>query len=144
MHDLISLENIVIVDRVKDWCEAIEKAVRPLVTNAYVEERYIQGIIDNTIKYGPYYVLAPNIAMPHARPEQGVLQKQIGILLLRQPVKFSEDGYEVRLIITLAATDSESHLEALRSLSGLLENDDYVSKIISAQNEEEIYHLFQI
>ncbi|MBB6215368.1 PTS system ascorbate-specific IIA component [Anaerosolibacter carboniphilus] len=144
MHDLISLENIVIVDRVKDWREAIEKAVRPLVINAYVEERYIQGIIDNTLEYGPYYVLAPNIAMPHARPEQGVLQKQIGILLLRQPIKFSEEGYDVRLIITLAATDNKSHLEALRSLSGLLEDDDYVSKIISAQNEEEIYHLFQV
>ncbi len=143
MHDLISLENIVIVDSVKDWRDAIEKAVRPLVTNAYVEERYIQGIIDNTMEYGPYYVLAPNIAMPHARPEQGVLEKQIGILVLRQPIKFSDEGYDVRLIITLAATDSKSHLEALRSLSELLENDDHVSKIISAKNEEEIYHLFQ-
>lgn len=82
--------------------------------------------------------------MPHARPEQGVLKKQIGILLLRQPIKFSADGYDVRLIITLAATDNESHLEALRSLSSLLEHDDYISKIISAQNEEEIYRLFQI
>ncbi|SHI84357.1 PTS system, ascorbate-specific IIA component [Geosporobacter subterraneus DSM 17957] len=144
MHDLISLDNIIIIDSVKDWLEAIETAVRPLVENEYVEERYIQAIIDNTKEYGPYYVLAPNIAMPHARPDQGVLKKQIGILLLRNPIKFSEDGYEVRLIITLAATDSKSHLEALGRLSELLGNDAHVSKIIDAQDKEEIYRLFQL
>lgn len=139
---MLSQINIRIIDSVTDWKDAIHKAVQPLVDSGYVEDRYIQGIIDNTILYGPYYVLAPDVALPHARPEQGVLVKQLGVTVLRQAVKFSADGYDVRLLITLAAVDSLSHLEALKCLAEIISDENRVQCILSAKTIEDIYHLF--
>jgi PTS system ascorbate-specific IIA component len=144
VEEMIQQKNIQIIDEVSDWKEAISLAVLPLVENGYVESRYVDSIIENTEKYGPYYVIAPNIALPHARPEQGVLKKQLGILLLRNPIKFSNDGYDVRLLITLAASDSESHLQTLAKLSDILGDDDLIGKILGASGVEEIYRLFTL
>ncbi len=142
MEKMLSIHNIRIYDHAENWVDAITKAVTPLVENGYVEQRYIQSIIDNTIQYGPYYVLAPNIALPHARPEQGVLKKQLGVTLLRKAVKFSEGGYDVHLLITLAASDSQGHLEALKELSEIMMDEDRIQKIINAKTEAEILDLF--
>lgn len=142
MKTMLKLENIRILDHVDNWIEAITEAVTPLVTGGYVEPRYIQSIIDNTNRFGPYYVLAPEIALPHARPEQGVIKKQLGVTLLRHPVKFSEDGYDVRILITLAASDGQSHLETLQALSVFLMDDEQVGRLLKAQTREEILDLF--
>lgn len=144
MEEMIQQKNIRIIDEVADWKEAISQAVLPLIENGYVETRYVDSIIENTEKFGPYYVIAPNIALPHARPEQGVLKKQLGILLLRKSIKFSQDGFDVRLLITLAASDSESHLQTLAKLSDILGDDDRIGKILGASSVEEIYRLFTL
>ena len=142
LESMLVLDNIAIYDKAENWIDAITKAVTPLVEHGFVEARYIQSIIDNTRQYGPYYVLAPELALPHARPEQGVLKKQIGVTLLRHPVKFSEDGYEVRLLITLAASDSQSHLEALQTLSEIMMDESRMAHILKAKTREEILWLF--
>ncbi|MBV1709365.1 MAG: PTS sugar transporter subunit IIA, partial [Erysipelothrix sp.] len=142
MEEMIQQKNIRIIEEVADWKQAIEEAVAPLIENGYVESRYVDSIIANTEKFGPYYVIAPNIALPHARPEQGVLKKQLGVLLLRHPIKFSKDGFDVRLLITLAASDSDSHLQTLAKLSDILGDDDLIGKILGATGVEEIYRLF--
>lgn len=144
MEEMIQHQNIRIKDEVADWKEAVSQAVLPLIENGYVESRYVDSIIENTEKYGPYYVIAPNIALPHARPEQGVIKKQLAVLLLRKPIKFSQDGFDVRLLITLAATDSESHLQTLAKLSEILGDDDRIGKILGASSTEEIYRLFTL
>ncbi len=144
VEEMIQKMNIRIKEEVTDWKQAVVEAVSPLIENGYVEGRYADAIIENTEKYGPYYVIAPNIALPHARPEQGVLRKQLAVLLLRKPIKFSQDGFDVRLLITLAASDSESHLQTLAKLSEVLSDDDLIGKILGAASEEEIYRLFNL
>lgn len=144
VEDMIQQKNIRIKEEVADWKQAVVEAVAPLIENGYVEDRYVDAIIENTEKYGPYYVIAPNIALPHARPEQGVLRKQLAVLLLRKPIKFSQDGFDVRLLITLAASDSESHLQTLAKLSEVLSDDDLIGQILGAASEEEIYRLFNL
>jgi ascorbate PTS system EIIA or EIIAB component len=144
VEEMIQQKNIRIIEEVADWKQAIEEAVAPLIENGYVESRYVDSIIANTEKFGPYYVIAPNIALPHARPEQGVLKKQLGVLLLRHPIKFSKDGFDVRLLITLAASDSDSHLQTLAKLSDILGDDDLIGKILGATGVEEIYRLFTL
>jgi len=144
MEEMIQQKNIRIKQEVTDWKQAITEAVNPLIDNGYVESRYVDAIIENTEKYGPYYVIAPEIALPHARPEQGVLEKQLAVLLLRKPIKFSEGGFDVRLLITLAASDNESHLQILTQLSDVLSDEKLIGKILDASSEEEIYKLFNI
>lgn len=142
IYNMLKLENIQIIDRVKDWREAIQVAVQPLVDGGYCESRYIDEIIKNTERLGPYYVLCENLALVHGSTDQGVLKRQIAVTLLREPIKFKKNGDDVRVMVTLAATDSESHMEVLRAMSQLFEDPDSVKKVLGATSEQEIYDLF--
>ena len=138
MEQLVKRDNIKIVDRVSSWQEAIKESAQMLVDGGYIEPRYIDAIFESTEKNGPYYVLAPEIAMPHANPKDGVIEQQISLLVLRESIRFSEDGYDVRLIFTLAAKDNESHLDALRKLAGLFSDEERINEIIHAETVSEI------
>lgn len=144
MSELLKKENIQIQQRAEDWKTAIYMAVSPLVEHGYVEERYADEIINNTHQFGPYYVIAPDIALLHARPEQGVLKTQIAIMVLREPIKFSPDGYDVRLVITLATTDNMSHLKILRKIGQILSDEEATAKIIASSSVDEIYSMFAL
>lgn len=140
---MIQKEHVRVQHCVEDWKQAVIDVVNPLVEDGYVQKRYIDGIFENTEKMGPYYVIAPQIAIPHARPEQGVIKKAMSILLLKEPIKFSEDGFEVRLLIALAATDSQSHLESLVTLSNLLSDESTLASMLQASSNEELYEFFK-
>ena len=142
MKEILKLENVKITDSVNDWKEAVKISVQPLVEQGYCEERYITGIIENTQKFGPYYVLCENLALIHGRSEQGVIKTQLAITVLKQPVKFKADGYNVRVLIALAAQDSKSHLEAMQAISNIFSDNERVQKILNADKAEEIYDLF--
>ncbi|MEG2751533.1 MAG: PTS sugar transporter subunit IIA [Anaerorhabdus sp.] len=99
-----------------DWKDAIRTSVQPLVVGHYVEERYIDGVIENTNVYVPYYVLAQDFALIHAKSDQGVIEKRLAVTVLKELINFSEDGYSVRLLVVLA-TDGESHMAAIAALT---------------------------
>ena len=134
--DLLKKENVQIVESASDWKDAIRMAVLPLEQDGYVEPRYKEEIISNVEAMGPYIVLAPYIALPHARPEQGVLKSQIAVTLLRKEVYFENEKKPVKLLITLAASDNNSHLDALMTISELLQKEDTVENILNAENKE--------
>ena len=50
--------NVKIVDSVANWEEALKIGAESLVRNGNIEERYIQAIIDNVYKNGPYIAIA--------------------------------------------------------------------------------------
>ena len=142
IYNMLKLENVRILPGVKGWKEAIHVAVQPLVDGGYCEPRYIDEIIKNTEKLGPYYVLCENLALVHGSADQGVLKRQIAITLLRKPVKFKEDGCDVRIMVTLAATDPESHMEVLQAMSELFSDPESMNRVLEASSEKEIYDLF--
>lgn len=132
-------ETVNVVDSVEDWQEAITLCAEPLLKNKTITSDYIKAIFELHKSIGPYYVLAPGIAMPHARPEQGVNQLGLSMLLVKQGVKFnSEENDPVYLITLLAANDSTSHIEMLTQLAALFGESDDIQKIFNAQNCDEI------
>lgn len=142
MADILKLENVRILNGVKDWIEAIYVSVNPLVEQGYCEQRYIDGIIENTKKYGPYYVLGENLALIHARSEQGVIKQQIAITVLKNPVKFKADGVDVRILIALAAKDPQSHIQAMQAVANIFSDSVRVKQILDAVDTKEIYNIF--
>ncbi len=141
--DLLKKENVQIVESVTDWKDAIRISVQPLEQHGYVESRYKEEIISNVESMGPYIVLAPYIALPHARPEQGVKESQIAVTLLQNEVRFAGDEKPVKLLIALAASDNNRHLDALMSISEILQNEDTVQKILNSKDKEELYSYFE-
>ena len=45
-------------------------------------------MIDVVRDMGPYIVLAPGLAMPHARPEMGAKQVGAALVTLEKPIDF--------------------------------------------------------
>lgn len=126
---------------VQTWQEAIFEAVKPLVESGAVTEKYYDAIIASTEEYGPYYVLMPGMAMPHARPDESVIRDAFSLITLKNPVSFS-DGSSVSVLITLAATSSQIHTSvAIPQIIALLELDNSIERILACQDAESIFEM---
>ncbi len=131
--------NICIVESVKDWREAVKKSGEILLNNEIIEERYIGAAIKNIEKLGNYIVLTDNVAMPHARPEDGVRETGLSLLVIKKGVDFSDE--KVYLVFMLASKDSNSHIEIIKKLSNLIDDEELINKLIAVENEMEILNL---
>ncbi|MFD2370591.1 BglG family transcription antiterminator [Brevibacillus sp. GCM10020057] len=139
LDELLQDECIQLKDSVRDWREAIRIASEPLLNSRSITEAYVQAMIANVEENGPYIVIAPKVALPHARPEQGVQRVGMSLLRLKQPVSFSEtEQREAQLIIVLAAVDNETHLQALSQLSMMLSEENNIDSLIAAADKETI------
>lgn len=141
--ELLLEENVQILEGAENWQEAIRKSVLPLERGNFVTADYKEAIIANVENLGPYICIAPHVAMPHARPEQGALKTQIAVTLFRKEVVFNRDDARANLFISLAAADSDSHLAMLMKISELLQDEDKAEKIFAARTVKELYGYFE-
>lgn len=146
LTDLLKEELIQQVDSVCNWQEAVGLAAQPLLAHGYIEESYIQAMIASINETGPYIVLAPKVAVPHASPDSGVHQLGISLLQVKEPVDFSEDDDDdkkVQLIFVLAAVDSTAHLRALQELALILDDEEAIDSLIAASDPREILAIIE-
>ncbi|SFF57691.1 transcriptional antiterminator, BglG family [Halobacillus alkaliphilus] len=142
LNDLLTKKTIQLKDQVPSWEEAIKTAAQPLVDQESIQEEYVQAMINTVHELGPYVVIAPGIAIPHARPEAGVERLGMSFLRLKEPVYFSEkEKHRAQLVIVLAAIDNQTHLKALAQLTEMLSNEDNVEKLIAADDQETIIEI---
>lgn len=135
IHD----QTIHLQEKVDSWQQALEICARPLLRDGVIAPEYTAAIIAQHQKIGPYYVLAPGLAMPHARPEEGACGLGLSLLKLAQGVSFgAAENDPVDLIIMLAAPDRHSHIEMISSLAELFSSDDDMQQLHQAASLEEI------
>ncbi|AMC94348.1 PTS sugar transporter subunit IIB [Erysipelothrix larvae] len=122
-----------------DWIDAVRKSAKPLLEAGKITEGYIQAIIDSAIEAGPYFVIAPHVALPHARPEMGVKENAIGITTLKNPVEFGNASNDpVKYVFTLSAVDNSKHLDALATLAELLDDEAFFNVLDTASKPHEV------
>ncbi len=142
LNELLTDQTIQFKDQVQSWEEAIEIAAQPLIDQQSIRPSYVKAMIDNVKELGAYIVIAPRIAIPHARPETGVERLGMSFLRLKDPIYFSEkEKHRAQLIIVLAAIDNQTHLKALAQLTELLSNEENVEQLISANESETVIKL---
>ncbi|GAA4719294.1 PTS sugar transporter subunit IIA [Brevibacillus fulvus] len=134
--------NTTFLERVSSWEESIQAAAQPLLEKGFITAQYIEEMIQNVNTNGPYIVIAPGIAMPHARNEGGVIKTGISFLKLQHPVVYP-DHKEVNILFVLAAVDSSEHLELISDLSSLLIDEEIMDKLHHALQEQELIQLIQ-
>ena len=122
----------------KDWQEAVKLSVDPLIESGAVLPEYYDAIIASTKEHGPYYILTPGMAMPHARPEAGVQRDAFSLITLTEPVTFT-DGKEVSVLLTLAATSSAIHASvAIPQIIALFELDNAIDRLLACKTPEDV------
>ncbi|MHA6647240.1 PTS sugar transporter subunit IIA [Aerococcus urinae] len=118
---------------------AIQYGGSLLEADGLITKAYTQAMFDRYHKQGPYFVIAPGIAFPHARPEEGALATGFSLVTFKQPIIFSHPSNDpVHLMLCLSATDSQKHLEALMQLAELLQSEALKQKWFQAKDKKEI------
>lgn len=139
--DYIIKENAVICALdVDNWEDAIMKGGQILVDKGAATQDYLKTIVKKCKDNGPYIVIAPGIAMPHARPEEGALALGYGIVTLKNPVTFKDpDNDPVELLIFMAAPNVKLHNEeAVSQIADLCDDEKAVTAICKASSVNEI------
>jgi ascorbate PTS system EIIA or EIIAB component len=118
------------------WQAAVELCGGLLVESGVAEERYVPAMVRTVEELGPYVVIAPGVAIPHARPEDGAIKPGISVVILREPVEFgSEENDPVDLLFGFATTGSDAHVELIRALSEFIGEQENLEKLRQARTE---------
>ena len=141
--EILSADKVQIKEQVDNWEQGIALAAQPLLNQDYFEQSYITSMIDSVKRLGPYIVIAPEIAIAHARPNDEVNKIGLSLLKLNQHINFSEEGHYASLIFVLSAVDNEGHLEILRHLATTLGDQEVVNQLLKAQEVKDILNIFK-
>lgn len=142
LKDLFTQYTIKLNVEVKDWEDAVRKGGELLEKDGSIEHRYIDAMINSVKEIGPYIVIAPGIAMPHARPEAGSKKIGMSLITLKDPVNFgNKDNDPVSIVVCICAIDHITHIKAMAELVELLGDDKKVKKIKESEKIEDILNL---
>jgi len=139
LSTMLTQDTIALGVKVGHWQEAVREAGILLVNTGAVEPRYIEAMIQMVKDIGPYIVITPGVALPHARPEDGVKRPCMSLLTLDPPINFgNENNDPVTLVVAFGTPDKKAHIEALAQLARLLEDSDTLGRLKHASSPAEL------
>lgn len=144
LQEVLTSKFIKLNVNAKNWKEAIEQGGKILEQNGSIENRYIDAMIESVKKLGPYMVIAPGIAMPHARPDMGVKKIGMSLITLTKPVEFgNKENDPVRIVVCLCAVDHMSHIKALSELVKFLGDKRFVDLVLRTEDPQDIINFIK-
>lgn len=144
LREFVEKRHVKFVQKAENWRDAVRMSCQVLEADGTVEENYKEDIITCIEKYGPYIVIAPNIAMPHSQEgAKGVHKTEIAFMKVHEPVHFEEGNPEMdaQLFFTLASCNPDQHLDNMSRLSDMLSNEELVEKLAEAETEADLLGL---
>lgn len=141
LKDIVEANHYSFVDSFDSWQDSIYGAAQPMVADGTLDNQYLDKIIENVNTYGPYFIIMPNVAMPHSTlGGTGVYKTAIGFCKVKEPVVFdpNDETKNARLFFTLAAVDNEQHLQNMVQLSGMLVKEGIVEDLLAAETKEDL------
>jgi mannitol/fructose-specific phosphotransferase system IIA component (Ntr-type) len=114
-----------------------EMGNRQSITQDYVEEC-------KKIFYESYetMVIGPNVFLPHAAPDKGVIEADVQILILKKAIH-APNGSEVDIIVALAPCRNNEHVPWLLNLNDTFLNDEQKNRILESNDMEEVLDIFR-
>lgn len=123
--------------------DAVAMAGDLLIASGRVTPDYREQMVAVLETHGPYFVLAPGIALAHAESSDAVLSTGLSLVILSDPIVFGNLANDpVRLVVGLCAVDHDSHIEMLGELSTLLSDENAVNTMLNSPDIESIRKLF--
>lgn len=142
LEKYLSKGHVMLGTEAKTPEEVIRIAGGLLVKSNKVEMAYVDAMIDSFHKLGSYIVLAPSIAMPHARPGEWVKEPCLSFVQLKDPIVFNHPQNDpVYLIFALGGNDEKNHIDMLRELSLVLMDFNRVEALKKATSYEEVLQI---
>lgn len=110
-----------------------------LERSGLTEPRYTAAMNRIIDELGPYVVIAPGVALPHAHPHQGVRRAGLALLTLDAPVVFGHtENDPVWLAIGVAGSDNDVHERALADIAYVLATPGTLEAIRNAADADAV------
>jgi len=130
---------IVLQARAADWRDAVRLAGDALVDSGCTTSEYTDAMIRMVDDHGPYIVIAPGLALAHARPGPEVRCDGLSVVTLAEPVEFGHAHNDpVSVVIGLAGVAADAHLEAVAQLANAFNDAAAIPALAAATSREAV------
>lgn len=139
LQDLLSEDNVSFHYPAETWEDVIRHGGQLMVDAGFTEPTYTEAMIDVVRDMGPYIVLAPGLAMPHARPEMGAKQVGTALVTLEKPIDFGNpENDPVSVAVFLCAPNKEEHIQLLTDIATLFEDEEFLDAAVNFESIEDV------
>ena len=139
LQDLLSEDNVSFHYPAETWEDVIRHGGQLMVDAGFTDPTYTEAMIDVVRDMGPYIVLAPGLAMPHARPEMGAKQVGAALVTLEKPIDFgSPENDPVSVAVFLCAPNKEEHIQLLTDIATLFEDEEFLDAAVNFESIEDV------
>lgn len=122
-----------------DWRAAVRLAGAALMDSGSTLAGYSDEMIRMIEEHGPYIVIAPGLALAHARPGPDVLGDGLAVVTLSTPVNFGHPHNDpVRVVLGLAIKSARSHLEAVAELANIFNDSSAIADLAAATTTAQV------
>jgi len=136
--------SILLNQEASSVAECFSLAGSALVASNRTTPEYTNQMIEVFNELGPYMVIAPNIALAHARPGVDVISTGLSLVTLSEPVEFGSKKFDpVKIVIGLAAVDHDAHIDLMAQLSEFFMNVTNVNFLLQANEVGKVRALFR-
>ncbi|QGH33307.1 PTS mannitol transporter subunit IICBA [Gracilibacillus salitolerans] len=133
--DLLREENIFLNQEFATKEEAIRFAGEVLVKAGYVEDSYVDAMIDRENVTSTY--MGNNVAIPHGTEEAKKAVLRSGFTVLQVPNGVDFDGQEAKLIFGIAGKDG-THLDILSGIAVVCSDEENIEQMVQAKTTKEL------
>ena len=127
-----------------DWKEAGRAVGDLLVQEGGIEPVYIEKMIANVERLGPYIVIVPGVALFHSKGDEDVHKVCLSLATVKEGIRFNAGAKDpVKLLFAFASPDKKEHLVMLREIMGILKRPDLIQEIVTAPTDENILQIIR-
>ena len=139
-NSILKKENIKLDCKFSSKEEAIRAVGQILCDSGYVNENYIDGMVEREKTFATY--IGNGIAIPHGTNEvkKEVKKSGIAVMIVPEGIDWGGDG-EAKMIIGIAGVGDE-HLEILANIAENLSTEEEVESLLASKDKDKIYHIF--
>ena len=143
MRPPILVESAIIVGaEAEDWRDAVRLAGRALTLSGATRPGYADEMIRMIDEHGPYVVIAPGLALAHARPGPDVLADGLAVVTLATPVSFGHPHNDpVCVVLGLAINSADTHIETVAELANVFNDSSAIARLAAAVSVAEVLEI---
>jgi PTS system ascorbate-specific IIA component len=125
-----------------DWRDAVREAGAALAAAGFAKPAYADEMIRMIDEHGPYVVIAPGLALAHARPGPAVLADGIAVVTLATPVDFGHPYNDpVSVVLALAVDAADAHVTLVAELANLFNDSSAITELAAATSAAEVQRI---
>jgi PTS system ascorbate-specific IIA component len=135
-------EAIVLGAHADDWRAAVRIAGFALEAAGIARAAYSDDMVRMIEEHGPYIVIAPGLALAHARSGPAVIADGVAVVTLDTPVDFGHPYNDpVAVVLALAVATPDAHIAYVAELANVFNDSTAVTDLAEATSVAEVQRI---